>query len=171
MSSGSGNRGRPRMETTKLSLLGVVFVVAGLLGWVVTFSFYSHLPPFTLLNSVVLWIIAVVCVIAAIVISRRIANEEIGLDRSQLSPLTVTNWMMTGRAAAVIGALFAGLYVGVGVYVVPLSGRVLAAQDDLLGVLASALGGVAAAGAGLYLERSCLAPPSGGADGRNPVGA
>ena len=66
---------------------------------------------------------------------------------------------MIGKASAWTGAIIGGAYVGIGSYIVPRAGDLIAAGDDLPGVLASAFGGIALAVAGVYLERHCETPP------------
>lgn len=145
--------------------------VAVLFGVVITLSFYGHFPPIGWRNSAGFWGLAVVCVIAGWVIARRIADDNVGLDRSQISPLTVFNWMLVGRSAAWVGAIFSGFYVGVACYVLPQAGELVAARDDVPGIVAAILGAAAAMAAGLYLERSCQAPPPDAPYRSNTVGA
>jgi len=55
--------------------------------------------------------------------------------------------------------VFLGLFAGAGMYVIPQAGRLMAAEADLPGVIAGAVGALAAVVAGMWLERSCEAPP------------
>lgn len=159
------------MKPTNIKSLVAMAVVMGLLGVVGTLSFYGDFPPISVLNSVVLWVMAAVCAVAGWIISRRIENEEVGLDSSQMNPLSISNWMLVGKATAWIGAAFGGLYVGIGIYVLPKATDLVAANNDVAGVIAGALGGAAAAVAGAYLERSCIAPPPDAPYGLNSAGA
>lgn len=159
------------MQPTKVAHILITSAIAVLFGVVITLSFYGSFPPMGWRNSVVFWILAVVCAIAGWVISRRIADEEVGMDRSQISPLAVSNWMLTGRAVAWAGAIFGGFYIGMAIYVLPKAGYLVAADNDVPGMVAAILGATAAAAAGLYLERSCMAPPPDAPYRQNAVGA
>ena len=86
-------------------------------------------------------------------------EHGIGLDSSQLNPMTITQFMLVGKASAWTGAIVGGIYAGAAVYVIPNAGTLAAASDDLVGVIASALGGLAMCAAGLRLERHCETPP------------
>lgn len=144
---------------TKISHLALVVLIAGVSGWVVGLSLYGSLPKISWSNSLLLWLMAVACSWAAWNIRKRIAEGGIGMDRSQWSPVLVANWMLVGKATAWIGAAFAGIYVGLCVYVWPLAGDVIAAGEDLPGVVITAVAGFIASAAGVYLERQCLVPP------------
>ena len=96
---------------------------------------------------------------------KRIADGGVGFDRSQMQPTTVASWMLYGKALAWIGALLSGIYVGLGVYVVPHAGQLAAAQADVPGIVAGIVGALASAVAGVRLERACEAPPADGACG------
>ena len=86
-------------------------------------------------------------------------EHGIGLDNSQLNPMTITQFMLVGKASAWTGSIVGGIYAGIAVYVIPNAGTLAAASDDLVGVIASALGGLAMSAAGLRLERHCETPP------------
>lgn len=140
------------------ALVGV-FVAAALIAFVTALGFYGDFPAINVLASTLMWVMAVVCGIAGWVIRRRIANGEVGMDRSQLNPVTVAQWLALGQAVAWVGAVIGGLYVGVGFYVVPKASTLVAASEDIPGVVSGALSCVAATIAGVWLERSCIAPP------------
>ena len=101
---------------------------------------------------------ALVCV----VLGRRVANSRddhgIGMDRSQLDPLTAARYLVFGQAAAWTGAILGGGYAGIASYVIPKASELVAAREDLPVVVAAAVGGVALAAAGVYLERACQNP-------------
>ncbi|WP_225723535.1 MULTISPECIES: DUF3180 domain-containing protein [Corynebacterium] len=151
---------RSQMTPTALSSLALIAGVAVLFGLVIALSFYGDLGPINVVNSSILWIIAAMCLAAAVVVRKKIADGMIGLDRSQMNPMTVATWMNMGKAAGWVGAGFAGAYAGVGIYVMTQYATLTAAQDDTPGVVAFVLGGLACAAAGVFLERSCVAPPS-----------
>ena len=114
------------------------------------------------------WILAAVCSWAARrVRSAREDGHGIGQDPSQMHPLTVARWLTVGTASAWLGALLAGGYLGVCAWLLPQWGRLAAAAQDGPIVVARAVTGVGLAAAGVFLERSCQAPP--GDDGPEEI--
>lgn len=148
------------LKRTKISTLAVVAIVFALIAWVSTLSFYGSFPPIKTTGSVLLWIFAIVCAVAGWVIRKRIGSSSgVGMDRTQMQPTTVVQWLALGQATAWAGSVFLGMFVGAGLYVLPNAGHLMAAEADVPGVIAGALGALAAVVAGVWLERSCEAPP------------
>lgn len=134
---------------------GFTAAVAAILTW----RFYGSMTTIPVTVSVTLWVLAFVCVVLAWRVRDRKEDGGIGQDRSQLSPVTAAQFLVVGKAAAWTGAIIGGAYVGLATYILPRADDLIAASDDLPGVLASALGGIAASVAGVYLERHCETPP------------
>ncbi|GAB3648570.1 DUF3180 domain-containing protein [Corynebacterium nasicanis] len=147
------------MQRTSLAALvaagGVTAALAALLTW----RFYGSMTSIPVSVSLTLWVLAAVCVGLAWRVRDRLGDGGIGQDRSQLNPVTAAQFLVVGKAAAWTGTIIGGAYLGMATYIVPRAGDLIAAADDLPGVLASALGGLAAAAAGVYLERHCETPP------------
>lgn len=148
-----------QMKTTRISSLLSSAGIAAIIAAMATWAFYGYFPPLRPASSVLLFLMAAVCAVAGVYIRKKITNEEIGLDRSQLSPLVVAKWMLFGQAVAWSGATLGGGFTGIGLYVAVQMGKLSAASNDAPGVLAGILGGLAAAVGGIWLERSCVAPP------------
>lgn len=149
------------MQRTRLSaLLGAAAFVAVAFA-IVTPVFYGRMFALPVSISVTLWIMAVVCGLLARKVKSAKASDTpgIGLDNSQLNPLTVANFMVLGKASAWTGALVGAGYVGIGTYVLPRAGQLVAAAGDVPGVVACVTGGAAMCVMGLYLERQCEVPP------------
>ncbi|MCX2163474.1 DUF3180 domain-containing protein [Corynebacterium auriscanis] len=151
------------IQRIKVSSLVWVGVIAALIAGVTTLSFYGSFPPIKLTSAVLLFVMAGVAWVAAGAVKKRIDDGGVGFDRSQMQPTTVASWMLYGKALAWIGALLAGLYVGMGAYIIPQAGNLSAAQADMPGVVAGFVGALAGAVAGVRLERACEAPPADGA--------
>lgn len=147
------------MQRTSTAMLiavgGFIAAVSAILTW----RFYGSMSTIPVAISISLWVMAVMCVFAGIKVRGRMEDGLIGQDRSQMNPLTIAQLMLVGRAGAWTGAIVGGIYVGISSHVIPRVGDLVAASEDLPGALASALGGIALAAAGLYLERSCEVPP------------
>lgn len=151
------------MTRTPISgLVGAGLFTAAALA-ILTWGFYGSFTAISPLASAALWIMAVVCAFLTYWVKKRRNEGLIGLDRSQLNPMMVANFMVIGKASAWTGAIVGGGYVGMAVYVVPNASVLAAAQADLPGVLSGAIGGVALSIAGVILERACeVSPPADG---------
>lgn len=149
-------------RTSIPGLLGVAAFVA-IAAAILTTRFYGDMLAIPATVSLTLWAMAVMCGLLAVKVRRAKEDDAhgIGLDRSQLNPMTVAQFMLVGKASAWTGALVGGAYLGVGVYVVAHLATLAAASEDIVGVIASALGGTAMSAAGVFLERSCETPPGG----------
>ncbi len=147
------------LKPTSVGAIVVAAVAAALIGAVTALSFYGNFPPIHVYSSAGMWIVAIVCAVCARIVKRKIDDGEVGQDASQISPLTVAVLGALGRAVAWAGAVVGGGYAGVSVYVLMRAGELSAAQSDVPGALAGMIGGGLAAAAGLWLERSCVAPP------------
>lgn len=159
------------MNQTSVGLLATSAVGAGVVSFAAVWVFYGSYPPMRVSGSLALWVFAAVAGVLAVIVRRRIADGEVGQDRSQISPVFISRCALFGTASGWIGALAVGFYGGVAVYVLLRHGQLLAAQQDAPGVVVSLLAAVAMTVAGVLLERSCLVPPGGadGEDGRGDV--
>ncbi|MFD2456337.1 DUF3180 domain-containing protein [Corynebacterium mendelii] len=121
--------------------------------------FYGSLPPAAVGASVTLWALGLVCFVMGRKIRGMIDDRKVGMDRSQISPTQVAQWLVVGRASAWTGAIVGGAYLGVTAWLAMKLPVLDAAADDFPGALASLAGGLVLSVAGVYLERSCQAPP------------
>lgn len=125
--------------------------------------FYGAWQTISPVWSLALWVMALLCAFLAAMVRKRRKEGRIGLDRSQLNPLMVANFMVVGKACAWAGAITGGWFLGLAVWVLPRLGTLAAADDDLPGVLLGLAGGAAMCAAGVILERSCeVSPPADG---------
>lgn len=125
--------------------------------------FYGAWQTISPLWSLPLWAVAALCVFLAVMVRRRRKEGRVGLDRSQINPMMMANFMVVGKASAWSGAILGGVFLGLVVWVLPRLGTLTAAQADAPGVISGALGGAALAVAGVVLERSCeVSPPAEG---------
>lgn len=125
--------------------------------------FYGSWQTVSVVWALPMWAMAALCIYLTVMVRRRREEGRVGLDRSQLNPLMVANFLVVGKASAWAGAVFGGWFIGTAVWVVPRLGTLAAAEDDLVGVLAGLLGGLSLCVAGVILERSCeVSPPTEG---------
>lgn len=146
-------------RTSPRYLIALALVIAAGMA-IVTWRFYGSFVPIPWAVSVTLWLLVVVNVAAAQKVKSSMEEEHsIGLDRSQLDPMTVALFAAMAKASAWTGSIVGGIYLGIASYVVPNAGRLEAAAEDLPGVLTSLIGAIALVVAALYLERHCETPP------------
>lgn len=125
--------------------------------------FYGAWQTISLVWSLPLWAVAALCAFLAVMVRRRREEGRVGLDRSQINPMMMANFMVIGKASAWSGAILGGWFLGLAVWVLPRIATLAAAEADLPGVVSGTLGGVALAVAGVILERSCeVSPPAEG---------
>lgn len=129
--------------------------------------FYRLLESLNMVVPLSLWAIAAVAGWIAWVVKKRREEGKIGLDRSQLNPMMVANFMVFGKACAWAGTVCGGAYLGALVYVAPKLGVLAAASGDVPPLATGTLGGAALCVAGLALERVCeVSPPGDGESAR-----
>ncbi|AKK09742.1 DUF3180 domain-containing protein [Corynebacterium testudinoris] len=134
---------------------GFTAAVAAILTW----GFYGSMTAIPVTVSITLWALAALCLFLGWKVRSRLDEGRIGQDRSQLNPVTAAQFLVLAKASAWTGAILGGGYLGMASYILPRVDQLVAASEDLPGVLASALGGLALSAAGLYLERHCETPP------------
>ncbi len=147
------------MKPTPISLLvliGAGFAGASYILWSSYFGAFSGANWFNLLFP---WVLAVVNAAAARWIRGVIANERIGQDSRQVSPLIVVRWLVVGKASAWLGTVLCGLYAGMVLWAIPLWGHLAAAEHDGPIFIVGTVSGFLLAVAGVWLERECMLPP------------
>ena len=148
-------------QTSVPALFGTAAFFAAA-AWILVRRFYGDMVSIPVTVSLTLWGLAAVCALLTVKVRRALHSDDapgIGLDNSQLNPMTVTQFMLVGKASAWTGAALGGAYVGMAFVILPHAGELTAAAQDTAGVLSSALGGAAMSAAGVILERHCQAPP------------
>lgn len=147
------------MKRTSIAAVSLTALVAAAAMWIITRYFYSSMINVPASVPMLEFLLAAVLLWAAIRVGQRVEKHQIGQDRSQLNPVTAAKLLAVGKAGAWAGAIFGGAYAGRALYVVPKMSELVAAQEDVPLVLASAAGGLAMSVAGLWLERACSVPP------------
>ncbi|MFB7941239.1 DUF3180 domain-containing protein [Streptomyces sp. NPDC127049] len=158
------------MKQLRLKVLAGLFLVAGILSWggARLWDSVGTLPSVPLAAPIVLAVIAVVLTATALSIRARLkAQRERRPGAKGVEPLMAARAVVFGQASALVAALVAGLYGGVGVFLLG-SLDVPARRDQALYAAASVVAGFAVIAAALFLERVCKLPeddegPGGGA--------
>ncbi|MFH8258673.1 DUF3180 domain-containing protein [Streptomyces roseolus] len=157
------------MKQLRLKVLAGLFLVAGILSWggARLWDSVGTLPSVPLAAPVVLAVIAVVLTATALSIRARLkAQRERRPGAKGVEPLMAARAVVFGQASALVAALVAGLYGGVGVFLLG-SLDVPARRDQALYAAAAVLAGFAVIAAALFLERVCKLPE----DDEGPGGA
>ncbi|MFJ5709836.1 MULTISPECIES: DUF3180 domain-containing protein [unclassified Streptomyces] len=157
------------MKQLRLKVLAGLFVVAGILSWggARLWDSVGTLPSVPLAAPVVLAVIAVVLTATALSIRARLkAQRERRPGAKGVEPLMAARAVVFGQASALVAALVAGLYGGVGVFLLG-SLDVPARRDQALYAAAAVVAAFGVIAAALFLERVCRLPE----DDEGPGGA
>ncbi|MBP3088568.1 DUF3180 domain-containing protein [Corynebacterium sp. sy017] len=147
------------MKRTPIANLIATAVFCALASFIVVMRFYGVMSNIPVSVALMLWTMATLCALLALKVRKKIQQQEIGLDRSQLNPLNVAQCMVVGKASAWTGAIFSGFYAGISAYVLLRYPQLAAAQEDMPRAIITMCGALAMAAAGVFLEKSCSVPP------------
>ena len=152
--------------------LAVLAAGLALATWLLVRAFYQQLPPLEWWMPAPLAVLAVAEALGARTLRSRLADlREVRAARDRpdarpptklvrpVEPMMVARLAVLAQASAYVGAVFAGIWIGVLLHVAPAVHRLQTAGQD---TLTSALGVVASVGlvaAGLWLESICRVPP------------
>lgn len=145
----------PPMRTLRpatLVLAGLVGVVVGLL-YAIVVSRRDGVPP--TLTAVA--VISLGFVVLALAVAARYMSR-IARQTARVDPLVAVRILVLGRAGAVVGAVVAGIYVGMGIERVTSGLTAGAGGRQLLYAGLGAVAGLAVMVAGLVVERACRRP-------------
>ncbi|WP_030757883.1 DUF3180 domain-containing protein [Streptomyces griseus] len=157
------------MKQLRLKVLAGLFLVAGVLSWggARLWDSVGTLPSVPLAAPVVLAVIAVVLTATALSLRARLkAQRERRPGAKGVEPLMAARAVVFGQASALVAALVAGLYGGVGVFLLG-SLDVPARRDQALYAAAAVVAAFGVIAAALFLERVCRLPE----DDEGPGGA
>lgn len=143
------------MRFTRVRDLLLIGVVAGVGSWLVVRTGYGSIPPLPTLAGLTLAVLAVVEVVLAFALRGRIQRSP---DTKPLDPLMAARSVALAKASSLVGALMAGLWAGLLVFVVQHRALLAAAARDTPGALVGLLSAVALVGAALWLEHCCRTP-------------
>ncbi|MEV8594724.1 DUF3180 domain-containing protein [Streptomyces sp. NPDC052012] len=148
------------MRELRIRVLAGVFVVAGILSWAGArlWNSLGTLPSVPVAAPIVLALIAVVLAATALSLRARLkAQRERRPEAKGVDPLMAARAVVFGQASALVAALVAGMYGGVGVFLLE-SLEIPARRDQAIYAGFSVLAGIAVIAAALYLERVCKLP-------------
>ncbi len=137
------------------------FVVAGVLAWAGSrlWDAFGTLPPVPVAAPVVLALIAAILVATALSLRSRLKAQRERESRARgVDPMMAARAVVFGQASALAAALVAGVYGGVGVFLLTEAlGRGTRTEQAVYAGFA-VLAGAAVVAAALWLERVCKLP-------------
>ncbi len=148
------------MRELRIRTLAAVFVVAGVLSWAGArlWNSLGTLPSVPLAAPIVLALIAVVLLATALSLRSRLkAQRERRPGAQGVDPLLAARAVVFGQASALVAALIAGMYGGVGAFLLE-SLEIPARRDQAIYAGFSVLTGLAVIASALFLERVCKLP-------------
>lgn len=143
--------------TRKRDLAGAVAVVA-IIGYVLVGVLYRWFPPLTIWTGLSLLAVAIAEAGWAFYVRAKINDGQIGVGAGRLHPLTVARSVVIAKASAWVGAIVAGWWIGVLVYLLPRRGDLRVAGEDTPGAVVAALSAVALIVAAVWLQHCCKSP-------------
>ncbi|MGW7098444.1 DUF3180 domain-containing protein [Streptomyces sp. NPDC054838] len=149
------------MKQLRPAVLAGIFVVAGVLSWAGArlWNAYGTLPGVPLAAPVVLAVIAVILFATGLSMRARLkAQRERRPGAKGVEPLMAARAVVFGQASALVAALVAGMYGGVGVFLLTDSLDVPARRDQAWYAGGSVLAGAAVVAAALFLEHVLKLP-------------
>ncbi|WP_327415564.1 DUF3180 domain-containing protein [Streptomyces sp. NBC_01233] len=149
------------MKQLRPAVLAGIFVVAGILSWAGArlWNAYGTLPGVPLAAPIVLGVIAAVLLATALSMRSRLkAQRERRPGAKGVEPLMAARAVVFGQASALVAALVAGMYGGVGVFLLTDSLDIPARRDQAWYAGFSVLAGVAVIAAALFLEHVLKLP-------------
>lgn len=148
------------MRQLRVRVLISLAVIAGVLGWggARLWSRYGTLPSVPVAAPIVLAIIAVILAATALSFRSRLkAQRERQPEAKGLDPLFAARAVVFGQASALVAALVAGVYAGVGTQLLT-ELDIPARRDQAIYAGCSVLAGAGVVAAALFLERVCRLP-------------
>ena len=154
-----------------LLVLGAGLAVAT---WLLVRAGYGSLPALRWWLPVPLGVLAVAEFLGARTLRARLAAQRDHRPPAErgtapvrpVEPMLVARLAVLAQASAYVGAAFAGIWVGVLLYVAPAVSRLEAAAGDTVTGVVGVLCSAALVAAALWLESICRIPPS--ADDQTP---
>ncbi|MBV9023419.1 MAG: DUF3180 domain-containing protein [Streptomycetaceae bacterium] len=152
------------MKQLRFRVLVGLFVVAGVLAWAGAklWNALGTLPGVPVAAPIVLAVIAVVLVATALSLRQRLRAQRERIPGAKgVDPLLAARAVVFGQASALVAALVAGVYAGVGVFLVLSQLGIPARRDQAVYAGLAVVAGAAVVAAALFLERVCRLPEDG----------
>jgi hypothetical protein len=145
-----------RLAPTTLRDLVPIFVVVGVLAYLLVRAGYGALPSIPPPAGVTLLVLAVVEAVLGYTLKARIEHRP---GTKPVQPLSAARAVALAKASAVAGAVMAGVWAGMLGYLLPRRDVLSAAADDTPGAALGLAGALALVAAALWLQHCCRTPP------------
>lgn len=143
------------MRFTRTRDLVVTGVVIAVLVNLLAVLDYAALPPLPLAAGATLLVLAVVELVFAQSLRARLAGKE---GTRPVPALVAARAVALAKASSLLGAIMAGAWLGVLVYVLPKRATLVTGSGDTNSGLVGIVSAAALIAAALWLEHSCRAP-------------
>ncbi|MGE9695158.1 DUF3180 domain-containing protein [Streptomyces sp. CH6] len=148
------------MQKLRLRVLAGIFLVAGVLAWAGArlWDAYGRLPSVPVAAPVVFFALAALLLATALSIRARLrAQRERRPGAEGVNPLQAARAVVLGQASALVAALVAGLYGGMGVFLLTRLDEP-ARRDQAVYAALTVLAGAAVVAVAFLLEHVCKLP-------------
>jgi hypothetical protein len=152
-----------------LAVLAVGLAVAS---WLLVRAYYGHLPPLRWWLPLPLAVLALAEALGARTLRTRLAalrearrahvrpgSTPPTQPVRPVEPMLVARLAVLAQASAYVGAVFAGIWIGVLLHVAPAVRRLQAAGSDTVTASVGVVSSIALVAAALWLESVCRVPP------------
>ncbi|MFI9206214.1 DUF3180 domain-containing protein [Streptomyces sp. NPDC053048] len=156
------------MKQLRIGVLVGLFAVAGVLSWAGArlWDSFGTLPSVPVAAPIVLAVIAAALTATALSLRARLrAQRERRPGAKGVDPLLAARAVVFGQASALVAALVAGMYGGVGVFHLIAGLDVDVRRDQAIYAGASVLAGACVVAAAFFMERVCKLPEDEDDDG------
>ena len=143
------------MTATRPRDLAVAALVAGVVVHLLVRLAYGSLPAIPALAGATLGVLGVAEAIAGSALRARIERRP---GTEPVQPLVAARAVLVAQASALGGAIMAGAWAGLLLYVLPRSGELVAAAGDTAGATVGLVCALLLVGGALWLERCCRTP-------------
>jgi hypothetical protein len=143
------------VRATRLRDLLVAFLAAGVVAHLLVSLAYGSLPSFPVPAGATLGVLGLAEAVAGQILKGRVERRP---GARPVDPLSAARAVLVAKASALGGALVAGLWAGLLVYVLPRAGTVTAAASDTTSAVVGLVCALILVGGALWLERSCRTP-------------
>jgi hypothetical protein len=145
----------PRLQPTNPATLLVAGLAAAAASALLVSHYYGDIPSIPWLPAFTVFAIAIAEVVLARTTKARIDRRP---GAAPVQPLAVARYVVLAKASSMAGSIFAGLYLGLLLWLLAQRGRLTAAGTDIAPTAAGFVAALALIVAGLLLERACRVP-------------
>lgn len=147
------------MERTSWVTLLLIIVVAAVVGVLAGTQFFGVVPPLSYFTAFTFAGIAAVCGGYGWKVKQAIAHGKVGMDRSQLHPITIARVLALAKASAIVAAVGVGAVGGYTIVLAVRRSEIAAAGQDLPAGIAITIAAVVLLVVSLVVEMWCEVPP------------